>query len=134
MRIERFDEAQSYSDAFSYISKFYSENGSEGTGVHEPREWIKLNFLLALVGLLTEYPQQVVVALAHMIEHLSKFKISRLFRNQTRFKQFMERNHMLLNANTLTNLYVTHASTSPFPWSTVDDVTERSIIMKPIIK
>lgn len=72
------------------------------------RNW--LNFVPALIGLLTEYPKQVVVALAHMVEYLSKFNISRLFRKQTRFKQFMERNHMLLNANTLTNLYVTHIS------------------------
>lgn len=69
-----------------------------------------LNFVPALVGLLTKYPKRVIIALAHMVEHLSKFNISRVFRKQTRFKQFMERNHMLLNANTLTNLYVTHSS------------------------
>jgi DNA mismatch repair protein MSH3 len=63
-----------------------------------------LNLVPALVGLLTEYPKQAIIALAHMVEHLSKFNISRVFRKQTRFKQFMERNHMLLNANTLTNL------------------------------
>ena len=69
----------------------------------------RLNFVPALVGLLTKYPKRVIIALAHMVEHLSKFNISRVFRKQTRFKQFMERNHMLLNANTLTNLCVTHS-------------------------
>lgn len=69
----------------------------------------RLNFVPALVGLLTEYPKRVIIALAHMVEHLSKFNISRVFRKQTSFKQFMERNHMLLNANTLTNLYVAHS-------------------------
>lgn len=64
----------------------------------------RLNFMPALVGLLTEYPNQMIIALAHMVEHLSKFNISRIFRKQTRFKRFMERNHMLLNANTLANL------------------------------
>ena len=63
-----------------------------------------LNFMPALIGLLTEYPNQMIIALAHMVEHLSKFNISRIFRKQTRFKRFTERNHMLLNANTLTNL------------------------------
>jgi hypothetical protein len=65
----------------------------------------ELNFPPALVGLLTEYPDQVIVALAHMVEHLSKFNISKVFCKQTRIKRFMERNHMLLNSNTLTNLY-----------------------------
>ena len=69
-----------------------------------------LNIMPALVALLTEYPKQVIIALAHMVEHLSKFNISRVFRKQTRFKQFMEHNHMLLNANTLTNLWVTYSS------------------------
>lgn len=69
-----------------------------------------------------------------MIEHLSKFNISRVFRKQTRFKQFTERNHMLLNANTLTNLYVANTSTVLLPCLTVNDTTGRSIIMKPIIK
>ena len=63
-----------------------------------------LNLVPALIGLLIDYPKQVIIALAHMVEHLSKFDISKVFRKQTRFKQFMERNHMLLNANTLTNL------------------------------
>ena len=35
VRIERFEETLSFSDAFSYLSKFYKESGSEGTGVHE---------------------------------------------------------------------------------------------------
>ena len=78
------------------------------------------------VGLLTGYPQQVIIALAHMVEHLSKFNVSRVFRKQTRFKQFLERNHMLLNANTLTNLCVTHASTFLLPWLTTTD-THREI-------
>jgi len=63
-----------------------------------------LSFVPALVGLLIEYPKQVIIALAHMVEHLAKFSISRVFRKQTRIRQFTERNHMLLNANTLTNL------------------------------
>ena len=93
-----------------------------------------LNFVPALVGLLIEYPKQVIIALAHMVEHLSKFSISRVFRKQTRIRQFMERNHMLLNANTLTNLYVVHSSSFLLPSLTLPDITERSIIMKPIIK
>lgn len=67
-----------------------------------------------MIGQLTGYPKLVVIALAHMVEYLSKFNISRVFRKQIRFKQFTERNHMLLNANTLTNLCVGHTSILPF--------------------
>ena len=75
----------------------------------------------------------MVIALAHMVKYLSKFDISRVFRKQTRFKQFTERNHMLLNANTLTNLCVTH--TTPLPsWLIIADAAERYIATKPIIK
>jgi len=37
VRMERFGEAQSYTDAFSYLSKFYIESGSAGTCSPESR-------------------------------------------------------------------------------------------------
>ena len=67
-----------------------------------------------MVGQLIGYPKQVIIALAHMVEYLSKLNISRVFRKQTRYKQYTERNHMLLNANTLTNLCVGHISVLRF--------------------
>ena len=36
VRTERFDEAQPYTDAFSYLSKFYTDSGSGGTWLQIP--------------------------------------------------------------------------------------------------
>ena len=95
----------------SHTSRSFIPKTDQQARARGPANENWLNFIPDFVGRLTGYPKQVIIALAHMVEHLSKFNISSIFRKQTRFKQFMERNHMLLNANTLTNLYVSHVST-----------------------
>ena len=55
---------------------------------------------------ITDLPKQVVVALAHAIEHLSKFGIAGALLETKFFTKFSTRAHMLLAANTLTNLEI----------------------------
>lgn len=55
---------------------------------------------------ITSLPKQVVIALAHSVRHLAAFGLSDSFRRTTFFTKFLTRSHMLLNANTLTNLCV----------------------------
>lgn len=55
---------------------------------------------------ITSLPKQVVIALAHSVRHLAAFGLSDSFRRTTFFTKFLTRSHMLLNANTLTNLWV----------------------------
>jgi hypothetical protein len=54
----------------------------------------------------TDFPKQVVVALAQCIEYLSAFRVADALLATNFFAKFTTRAHMLLNANTLTNLCV----------------------------
>jgi hypothetical protein len=54
----------------------------------------------------TDFPKQVVVALAQCIEYLSDFRVADALLATNFFAKFTTRAHMLLNANTLTNLCV----------------------------
>jgi DNA mismatch repair protein MSH3 len=53
-----------------------------------------------------DFPKQVIVVLAHAINYLSAFNIADAFLETKFFSKFTTRAHMLLNANTLTNLFV----------------------------
>ena len=55
---------------------------------------------------ITHFPKQVVIALAHAVKYLSAFDVADALVETQFFKKFTERTHMLLNGNTLTNLYV----------------------------
>lgn len=54
----------------------------------------------------TDFPKPVVVALAQCIEYLSAFRVADALLATNFFGKFTTRAHMLLNANTLTNLCV----------------------------
>jgi DNA mismatch repair protein MSH3 len=54
----------------------------------------------------SDFPKQVVVALAQCIEYLSAFRVADALLATNFFAKFTTRAHMLLNANTLTNLCV----------------------------
>jgi DNA mismatch repair protein MSH3 len=52
------------------------------------------------------FPKQVIIALAQCIEYLSAFRVADALLATNFFAKFASRAHMLLNANTLTNLCV----------------------------
>lgn len=54
----------------------------------------------------TDFPKQVVIALAQCIRHLEAFDIADSLLATKFFSAFTTTNHMLLNGNTLTNLFV----------------------------
>jgi DNA mismatch repair protein MSH3 len=54
----------------------------------------------------TDFPKQVIVALAQCIEYLSAFRVADALLATNLFAKFTTRAHMLLNGNTLTNLCV----------------------------
>lgn len=54
----------------------------------------------------TDFPQRVVIVLAHTIKHLAAFGIADAFLDTKFFSKFTTRAHMLLAANTLTNLEI----------------------------
>jgi DNA mismatch repair protein MSH3 len=55
---------------------------------------------------ITDFPKQVIVALAQCIEYLSAFRVADALLATNFFVKFTTRAHMLLNGNTLTNLCV----------------------------
>lgn len=59
-----------------------------------------------LMAVITDLPKRVVVALAHILKHLSAFGLSDAFLETKYFSQFTSRTHMLLAANTLSNLEI----------------------------
>jgi DNA mismatch repair protein MSH3 len=54
----------------------------------------------------TDFPKQVIMALAQSIEYLAAFRVADALLATNFFVKFTTRAHMLLNGNTLTNLCV----------------------------
>ena len=80
----------------------------------------------------TDFPKQVVVALAQCIEYLSAFRVADALLATTFFAKFTTRAHMLLNANTLTNLYVMCSHCEIAEAKNIEQ--ERFIRMTPILQ
>ena len=55
---------------------------------------------------IADFPKQVIMALAQSIEYLAAFRVADALLATDFFAKFTTRAHMLLNGNTLTNLYV----------------------------
>ncbi|KAH9890684.1 muts domain V-domain-containing protein [Cubamyces lactineus] len=97
MRIERFSKQMAYTDAFALLSKFYADKERQNDGQPDRGD------LLAAV---TDFSKLVAIALAHAVNYLSSFNVADALRETRFFAKFTERTHMLLNANTLTNLEI----------------------------
>ncbi|KAH7910649.1 muts domain V-domain-containing protein [Hygrophoropsis aurantiaca] len=96
IRTERFSDIMTYTDAFELVSDFYATN----TKANE----IEADSNAKPLAIVADFPQQVVVALAHAIKYLSAFSIADAFLGAKFFTKFTNKTHMLLNGNTLTNL------------------------------
>ncbi|EIM90301.1 DNA mismatch repair protein MSH3 [Stereum hirsutum FP-91666 SS1] len=99
IRMERYKDPMTYSDAFEYVSAFYTRK----TTSSKASESFKSGELMAAV---TDFPKQVVIALAQCIRHLEAFDIADSLLATKFFSAFITTNHMLLNGNTLTNLEI----------------------------
>ncbi|TFK42973.1 muts domain V-domain-containing protein [Crucibulum laeve] len=98
-RIEYFDESMSSTDAFDFVSNFYTNKQKHAMA----SENFKSGRLMAEA---TGFPDRVVIALAHAIKHLAAFNIADAFLETKFFSKFSTRAHMLLAANALINLEV----------------------------
>jgi DNA mismatch repair protein MSH3 len=113
-RIEYVEDPLDYTRAFDILRKFYVTDEveiSSSSATFEQRWWIIPCLLLCADRLkgnqlndIVALPKQVVVALAHAIQYLVSYGLSEAFRKTSFFIKFLTRSHMLLNANTLTNL------------------------------
>ncbi|RDX52693.1 hypothetical protein OH76DRAFT_1454157 [Lentinus brumalis] len=97
VRIERFSKQMAYTDAFALLSKFYTKRHAAAS------ESFNNGDLMAAV---TDFSKLVVITLAQSLQYLSAFNVADALRETRFFAKFTERTHMLLNANTLTNLEI----------------------------
>jgi DNA mismatch repair protein MSH3 len=117
IRTERFKGLMSYTDAFSYVSEFYTDKTKSVAASESFNSGLLINIYCLcvlqlmfgdntgkLMAAVADFPKRVVVALAHAIKHLSAFSIADAFLETKFFSKFTTRAHMLLNGNTLTNL------------------------------
>lgn len=114
-----------YNDAFEFVTQFYADStrrantkASEGVrsgtyGISHATCHIQCLQAKATTGELTAavttFPRRVTVALAHLIKYLRGFDVADALLKTQFFARFAERTHMLLNGNTLTNLWVVSA-------------------------
>ncbi|RXW20992.1 hypothetical protein EST38_g4863 [Candolleomyces aberdarensis] len=99
IRNEHFNKPMEYTVAFDYVSEFFTDKKRSGAASESFRSG-------QLMAEITDFPKGVVVALAHAIKHLSTFGIADAFLETRFFSKFATRAHMLLAANTLTNLEI----------------------------
>ncbi|KAI0373318.1 hypothetical protein BV20DRAFT_1104314 [Pilatotrama ljubarskyi] len=95
MRIERFSKQMAYTDAFALLSEFYTAKTQHANGSERD-----------LMAAIADFAKLVVIALAQSLKYLSAFNVADALRETRFFAKFTERTHMLLNANTLTNLEI----------------------------
>ncbi|KAG5647140.1 hypothetical protein DXG03_001095 [Asterophora parasitica] len=99
IRTEHWGNTMTYTDAFESVSSFYTDK----TKAAAASESFKSGRLMAEVA---DFPKRVVIALAHAIKYLSAFSIADAFLETRFFSKFTTKAHMLLAANTLTNLEI----------------------------
>ena len=111
-----------YSDAFSFVSTFYTSRDQFSDVASESLKSGKLSavslnvaspFLSIcvpgkLMASLVDFPKTVIVALAHAIKYLREFELDSAFYRTNYFAKFTTKTHMLLNGNTLSNLCVNY--------------------------
>ncbi|KAH9180266.1 DNA mismatch repair protein MSH3 [Lactarius sanguifluus] len=99
IRIERYKNLMSYTDAFDFVAQFYTRKTSSGrasTNLASGKPMAEV----------ADFPKQVIIALAQSIEYLSAFRVADALLAANFFSKFTTRAHMLLNGNTLTNLEI----------------------------
>lgn len=97
VRVERISKTLSFSEAYQEMQSFYARRAAGGSS-----ESFKTGKLLAS---LSDLPQRVVIGLANSMQYLKAFGLADVLTRTEFFAKFTERQHMLLNANTLANLY-----------------------------
>ncbi|KAF8710358.1 Component of the post-replicative DNA mismatch repair system (MMR), partial [Rhizoctonia solani] len=102
IRVERYQDQMSYTEAFELVSAFYRKHGDDSP--ENASEGFKSG---KLMGCIVDFPKNVVViALAHLMKHLESFQLSEVFLKTEFFTSFMNRSHMLVSGNSLHNLEI----------------------------
>ncbi|THH08198.1 hypothetical protein EW145_g2862 [Phellinidium pouzarii] len=98
IRLERYKEELNYTEAFQKLKIFYAQKNTK-----KASENFKSGKLLAAIS---DLPRNVSIVLAHSVDYLSSFGLADILTQTQFFAKFTQRQHMLLNANTLSNLEI----------------------------
>ncbi|KAH8117506.1 muts domain V-domain-containing protein [Phellopilus nigrolimitatus] len=98
VRLERYKDELGYTDAFQQLQTFYMQKNKG-----KASENFKSGKLLAAIS---DLPRKASIALAHSVNYLNSFGLADVLTQTQFFTKFTERQHMLLNANTLANLEI----------------------------
>ncbi|KDQ59554.1 hypothetical protein JAAARDRAFT_625109 [Jaapia argillacea MUCL 33604] len=101
IRVERYDDELSYTEAFDFLTEFYTDKKRTKDG--RASESFKSGELLAAI---TAFPRNVVKALAYSIKYLSNFRLAEAFLETRYFGRFTSSACMVLGGNTLKNLEI----------------------------
>ncbi|KDN51533.1 hypothetical protein RSAG8_00078, partial [Rhizoctonia solani AG-8 WAC10335] len=101
IRVDRYKNQMSYTEAFELVSAFYRKHGDDST--ENASEGFKSG---KLMGCVVDFPKNVVIALAHLMKHLESFQLSGVFLKTEFFMSFVNRSHMLVSGNSLHNLEI----------------------------
>ncbi|GAB1517406.1 Mismatch repair protein msh3 [Rhizoctonia solani] len=101
IRVERYQDQMSYTEAFELVSAFYRKHGDDSP--ENASEGFKSG---KLMGCIVDFPKNVVIALARLMKHLESFQLSEVFLKTEFFTSFMNRSHMLVSGNSLHNLEI----------------------------
>ncbi|KAG9120901.1 Mismatch repair protein msh3, partial [Ceratobasidium sp. 392] len=101
IRVERYKDSMSYTDAFDLVSAFYRKHGDDAP--QTASEGFRSG---KLMGCLVDFPKNVIIALAYLMRHLESFQLSEVFLKTEFFTSFMNRSHMLVSGNSLHNLEI----------------------------
>ncbi|KAI5124483.1 hypothetical protein M0805_003010 [Coniferiporia weirii] len=103
VRLERHKRELNYVDAFQKLQTFYAQKN-----LRKASDNFNSGKLLAAISAL---PRKVSVALAYSVDYLGSFGLADVLTQTEFFSKFTEKQHMLLNANTLSNLEIYHNQT-----------------------
>ncbi|KAF8331322.1 muts domain V-domain-containing protein [Cantharellus anzutake] len=95
LRTEYFKEQMNYLDALDYVTDIYRSQDV-------PEASFSNQSVAEVIGL----PQLVTIALAHTIQCLKAFSLGNIFTQDNKLIKFTARTHMLLSADTLSNLEI----------------------------
>ncbi|TYJ59150.1 hypothetical protein B9479_000139 [Cryptococcus floricola] len=130
VRVEHLEETPDYDESFDFLTSFYHQNSKNGAPSAQqtyatanilsgdsPQEVTEVEIGDAVplaAGInhgsailkIVDFPRRIVIALAIVIRHMKGFGLENALLYTSSFVKFMNRSHMLLSSNTLSNLEI----------------------------
>ncbi|WVQ74512.1 hypothetical protein IAR50_004113 [Cryptococcus sp. DSM 104548] len=132
VRVEWLEDIPDYDDSFDHLTNFYNQKQKDGASTARAAGQVDAtpntsgnvnqgsngggagNTLPLAAGIddesailqLIDFPRHIVIALAIVVRHLKNFGLENALLHTSSFVKFMNRSHMLLSSNTLSNLEI----------------------------